>query len=536
MARPSHSQPSSRVTRERNEGIDASSVVEGRTRTNRKASNKKEQQYRDEIDSQKEKIAKLQRMLQQTSREHDSDEESEHDLNRPESEEEDPPPHGGAFSSNFATFRQRTESVPPSPPHKRLRRYDEARQADAGGAAAPINRQEDTNARAAPTRTVPTPTPAGQQQLPDRIRSPTGNAVDISPDPIPPPLKPGVNGDSVTKGKCSDYKAPASDVILRGIRDYEARVLGENPFPSAEDQYQWAIDAIGVANRENRKRNAGRPVPTYEATDRVVHVIKIRHSHARGHLLDPTRMAIVNQFGVKKSPANKSEAAKNLRRVDWLLTDNRYTLLHQDRGVGLAMHPILIDIVADGLLRKTSSGALLSTKYFRPISLRTIALMFTVIHFCLREYRDGDGWLSQAKKFSVDDTNNKTVYEDKLERLHQWDQLDPNISRMIRTNIFDQAYFMTQHEKFDDGSQPAGLLDSEKEAERTLMREYYKQSLSSGEASSSGGASLPEGASSSDGAPMLEGGSSSGGAAVPEGASTLGTAPSPEGVSSSSEA
>ncbi|KAJ7916620.1 hypothetical protein B0H13DRAFT_2323232 [Mycena leptocephala] len=87
-------------------------------------------------------------------------------------------------------------------------------------------------------------------------------------------------------------------------------------------------------------------------------------------------------------------------------------------------------IIKDGIRTiwfKTKAGrGIVYTKYFTPISLVTLALVFTAIEFCLWEYSTG-----RFQQAIFDEVANKERYDIHLQDLTEWAALKPSVTNVI---------------------------------------------------------------------------------------------------------
>ncbi|KAF8814137.1 hypothetical protein BYT27DRAFT_7266802 [Phlegmacium glaucopus] len=186
--------------------------------------------------------------------------------------------------------------------------------------------------------------------------------------------------DGGGRPKSSDYSDVVEALLLCSMHEYEALISATDAFPSGALQTDWV--------RSCWKNTANATNEHFEISDRMGRLIKKRGSRTRGDTLMHVRSLIVTtyKFNRKSTPRG---VAKNVLRSAELLMDGAYhykdTVLH----TGYAQHHIISEIIHLAFFSHSTSVGVVYPRLFDPISLSTLALIFTLIEHCLKEWSTG---------------------------------------------------------------------------------------------------------------------------------------------------
>ncbi|EDQ99159.1 uncharacterized protein LACBIDRAFT_317504 [Laccaria bicolor S238N-H82] len=230
---------------------------------------------------------------------------------------------------------------------------------------------------------------------------------------------------SSSRAKASDYNDVVNAILVRTMFDYEGLVSTHDAFPSSDLRRQWALRCWKMASKDADE--------FYNLSDRMCNLIKRRGSRIRGHVLAVVRPQIIAIYGFSRKVTPQTKA-RNKQSCEALLENGAFH--HKDTGTltGFSQNKIISEILYLAWFEdKTSQGPLLQ-HYFNPIPLETLALIFTVIDFCLREW--STGVFIQSKFYEKVVLATHKAYRLELEA---WNAINPSVIENIRKKLFNRA-------------------------------------------------------------------------------------------------
>ncbi|KAJ7630321.1 hypothetical protein FB45DRAFT_1027560 [Roridomyces roridus] len=256
--------------------------------------------------------------------------------------EEEPPQSSSPRTSHHLSSLSRTSPLPSSSPH-------------------PSQHQKRIHRSAPPRRRSPSPNPR------PRKRSKTAAAA------TDPPAK---------VAECTDGKAPTGSrtylknftesgrkLIQRAMHEYEIRICTVDAYPSTELQELWVQEIWDGANADAQEPTA--------LTERISRMIKLYASHARSSLKDGIWPLVGPTYGFNAGET-KQDRKTNVKLQNNLLEDSAFHYQDPDELNMYAGHPIIKAILRRIFFKKGGCGVKYS-KYFSPILLVTLALIFTLL-------------------------------------------------------------------------------------------------------------------------------------------------------------
>ncbi|KAF8806878.1 hypothetical protein BYT27DRAFT_7292287 [Phlegmacium glaucopus] len=171
----------------------------------------------------------------------------------------------------------------------------------------------------------------------------------------------------------------------------------------------------------------------FEISDRMGRLIKKRSSHTRGDTLMHVRSLIVTtyKFNRKSTPRG---IAKNVLRSAELLMDGAYhykdTVLH----TGYAQHHIISEIIHLTFFSHSTSVGVVYPRLFDPISLSTLALIFTLIEHCLKEWSTG-----RHVRANITEKDLKAAYRVHKVDLLAWQNVNVPVVENIQKKLYTRA-------------------------------------------------------------------------------------------------
>ncbi|KAF7355810.1 hypothetical protein MVEN_00909200 [Mycena venus] len=367
----------------------------------------------------------------------------ERDVNRapPESEEEDDEPVDmSGFSSSFVS-RGVVSRRPPKAAPKRLR----SGKAGETPIATPMPRvaltsfEDDLNdvhdqapsdgaasdGAEGPDLGAGVDTPSSNPRLhaqqkrarsssPDPKRSKKKKKVE---DPLPQAEFVAGHAPGGSRTNLKDYTEPARKLLKRAMHTFEVRVWSRSGYPPAEVQVEW-VKQIWVEVCEA----AGERM---ELTKRMSSMIRKYGPHGRSSLKDGVRPLVGPMYRFKVGDSPKT-IQKNLKIHKQLLDESGFHYEDPKERTGYAKNKIIIESIRTLWFKNKSSRGVLNFESFSPISLVTLALIFTVIEFCIEEYSTG-----RFQQGIFDELLNKDCYETHLKDLTEWAALKPTVTTAL---------------------------------------------------------------------------------------------------------
>ncbi|KAF8054073.1 hypothetical protein FPV67DRAFT_1683440 [Lyophyllum atratum] len=192
-------------------------------------------------------------------------------------------------------------------------------------------------------------------------------------------LRPGLNlTQAPTLADFNDPKVQA--LLLRAIRDYEILVCTRGAFPPLSLRVQWAEACFSNAQKDAEGDNdslGNIESSRFEFTDRMLRLIKKRGSRIRSDLLEPTRALVMSCYGFR-DPVKRCDIKKNANRATSLLTGHAFHYKVPKTQTGYGGNEIIGNLVIQLWFKNKVSAGIVFKSYFDPISIETLALIFTL--------------------------------------------------------------------------------------------------------------------------------------------------------------
>ncbi|KAF8057385.1 hypothetical protein FPV67DRAFT_1723987 [Lyophyllum atratum] len=330
----------------------------------------------------------------------------------------------------FVNLPATSSPIGRSHPHNNVVTLDPA--GSDGIADNPINDDEGGNSQ--------TSTPSSSNK---RSRSPSR----ATPAPPPPQakkskvplrevtLRPGLNlTQAPTLADFSNPKVQA--LLLRAIREYEILVCTRGAFPPLSLRVQWAEACFSNAQQdaEGNDDSLGKEESSrFEFTDRMLRLIKKRGSRIRSDLLEPTRALVMSCYGFR-DPVKRFDIKKNANLATSLLTGHAFHYKVPKTQTGYGGNEIIGNLIIRLWFKNKASAGIVFKRYFDPISIETLALIFTLINFCIKEWETGQ---HVQADFSEDDVlaSHQVFHAD----LKEWQSLNLEVTTNKRRKLFSRA-------------------------------------------------------------------------------------------------
>ncbi|KAJ7623730.1 hypothetical protein FB45DRAFT_926588 [Roridomyces roridus] len=230
---------------------------------------------------------------------------------------------------------------------------------------------------------------------------------------------------STSRTNLKHFEESARKLIQAAMHEYEGRIWTLDAYPSTEVQAVWVQEIWDGLNAEVQERTA--------LTERIARMIKSYASHARSSLKDSIRPLIGPTYRFNAGETQK-DMDKNVVLRGKLLKHSAFH--YKDPGTLsiYAGHKIILASLRAAFFKKKGSRGVLYSKYFSPISLVTLALVFTVVEFCIDEYTTG-----RFMQAIFDEVAHKERYESHLLALTEWSELMPPVTTALRQQLHDRC-------------------------------------------------------------------------------------------------
>ncbi|KAM6502661.1 hypothetical protein JOM56_002638 [Amanita muscaria] len=219
-----------------------------------------------------------------------------------------------------------------------------------------------------------------------------------------------------------DYEEGIEKMLLNAMHEFACLIFTVNAFPDDEIQIQWA--------RTVWKNVCDKADSHYELSHHMIKLITERDSWARGLLKDAARDHFKDYYKFKKGTAHETKQY-NIELRATLLTDDAFHHKDPEAGTGFAENSIVADILETALFEDSSDYGVRFAKYFNPIPINLLALVFTIIEFLIDEYTTGE-----KVKTSFREKNNIEQFEKHSQRIEEWNKLNKQVTTNIHMKLF----------------------------------------------------------------------------------------------------
>ncbi|KAF8950927.1 hypothetical protein BDZ97DRAFT_1933152 [Flammula alnicola] len=227
------------------------------------------------------------------------------------------------------------------------------------------------------------------------------------------------------KLKASDFEEVVRALILRAASEYESLVSTSDALPDTAKRFKWT--------RQSWKNACLAAEESYKITDGISSILQRRGSRIRGHALDQIRPLMVNVFGFKRGTDAKT-VAWNRDLYTKLKTKAAFHYKNPETFSGYAQGKIISEILHAIWFEDTNSQGVTFKNLFNPIPLETLALIFTILDFCLDEWSDGTR--VKAKLWGKDIKDRHEIFR---KDLAEWEALNVEVVTAIRRKLYTRS-------------------------------------------------------------------------------------------------
>jgi len=249
------------------------------------------------------------------------------------------------------------------------------------------------------------------------------------------------------KPKASDYEPVVCALLIRTMREYEAMVSTKDGFPDPLVRGEWAKMCWQRACNLVNER--------YQLTSRMSSLIGKRGSHIRSEVLGIVRSQVVSFYGFNLNATAKANDHNRILSAK-LLSGSAFHHKDIDAKAGYAQSQIISELIQLAWFNNgEQSAGIIYSNLFDPISLETLALIFTLIEFCLKEWSTGKRTLGTLFEKTI-----KASHEVHRVDLKKWNDLNVQVTRNIRSKLYARA---RRNSGIVDEKAPAARLTGEAE-------------------------------------------------------------------------
>ncbi|KAG6808245.1 hypothetical protein H0H92_004753 [Tricholoma furcatifolium] len=259
------------------------------------------------------------------------------------------------------------------------------------------------------------------------------------------------------------------------IKDYECKIITQECFPDLSRQLQLTRLCWDEAQaRRGRKGDDGNVI-SYELTDRMIRLIKSRGSRVRGTFLKDARNEVKSRFGFNDGGSAR-QVAKNLTIFESLVKKDEYFFHYKDVKTrsGYGDNPTILNILAAVCFADETAFGVVYPGEFNPITIETLAFVFTLIYHCIKEWSTG-----KRVKTKFTETDNAKYYKIFYADLLKWKTLNETATQLKRVKMYERACRKGGITNIDD---PVLQLQGEAEDRaRKELEEYTGETESEGD-------------------------------------------------------
>ncbi|KAF8811837.1 hypothetical protein BYT27DRAFT_7088601 [Phlegmacium glaucopus] len=236
--------------------------------------------------------------------------------------------------------------------------------------------------------------------------------------------------------KIPDYIEIVKALLLRTMREYESLISAIDTFPDGLTQGDWARACWKNTAKNTKKR--------FELTSRMEGLIKKRGSRIRGHVLNQVRSQIVATYGFSRQ-TSMTTLAKNCLLSAQLAEGAAFHYKDPSKPSGYAQNKIISEVIHLAWFEDATAPGVMFPDLVNPISFNTMALIFTLIKFCIKEWSTGKYVAVQFSEKTCIDS-----YRVNQADLATWG----NINSLVVENMWKKLYNRARRN--------AGVLDDSK--------------------------------------------------------------------------
>ncbi|KAF8990929.1 hypothetical protein BDQ17DRAFT_1547031 [Cyathus striatus] len=227
------------------------------------------------------------------------------------------------------------------------------------------------------------------------------------------------------KPAVSDYSLDAQPIIQMVINEYEVRISTVNAFPNEKKSLEW-MRSIWADVMESQDEN-------WVLTEHLRRLIRSRGSRMRGQAIKNARQVVQSHYSFS-TIGNGAAIAKNRRLCEMLLMKSAFHYKNPSEHKGYGQNTIISNILHETWYRQGNADGVVFDRYFNPLPLECLALIFTALSFSIEEWSTGS-----RKQASFTETVAEAKYRAHLNDLELWNGLNPDVTIKIRKKLCQRA-------------------------------------------------------------------------------------------------
>ncbi|KAI4518988.1 hypothetical protein K525DRAFT_207171 [Schizophyllum commune Loenen D] len=268
---------------------------------------------------------------------------------------------------------------------------------------------------------------------------------DVTNGPMPLQYIPGFVHRPHYRYKAGDLDGTSKQVILRTCREYEALILSVDAFPDSVKQRVWLQQCFAGACRSMGVN--------FVFDDRLRSMVVGRGSRIRGNMLKIVRGKVASEYKFRLS-TRCIAVRKNLKKAENLKKDNGYLYQNDKTLVGYCRSKLVPIILQEALFGSDSTSfGVVYRRYFDPIPLPTLALVYSMINHCIIEWSSGN---RVTANFTEEDVKIKN-YQAHLKLVSDWSSDEPGTTRNMRVRWYRKIRALAG---IEDTTQPTITLSA----------------------------------------------------------------------------
>ncbi|KAJ7060889.1 hypothetical protein C8F01DRAFT_1290922 [Mycena amicta] len=224
-----------------------------------------------------------------------------------------------------------------------------------------------------------------------------------------------------SRTKLEHYKADAADLIKRARYAYELRIWTVDAFPSIETQTSFVAEVWAEVMEECGE--------SMQLTERMSSMIKAYGSHGRGAIINAVSPLVDAKYDLE------GEKDKVIAECKMLLKHDAFHHKIPATLEGFAQHPIVKLAIQKAWFPNKRGRAIKHSSSFSPISIPSLALIFTAIEYCIDRYSTGEYDTDAV----FDEAHNKLRYVSHLKSIADWAGLLPPVTTAFRQRLHDEC-------------------------------------------------------------------------------------------------
>ncbi|KAG8796344.1 hypothetical protein FRC12_000061 [Ceratobasidium sp. 428] len=226
------------------------------------------------------------------------------------------------------------------------------------------------------------------------------------------------------KTKLADFPGCIGEIASAAIPYFLATVFAEGGYEGLETFEDWALDAY---RRTYHLEYPDEPEGYERPPVAVLKIMARRASWLRGEIKKRVRAVVEYGYGFRHNAVSRVDIKHN-RRLSKILKPNVFHCRNLVSDTDQFEHPEFIHAISAGLFWDSESLGAVFQNRFKPVPMPAVALILTIMQFCIEEWREG-----HYKPASLDIDTQKDVYGRHLLGLYEYERIAASRLTRFRT-------------------------------------------------------------------------------------------------------